>query len=403
MYKMKCILHRVVFFFLFSIPSLFVIPLNLSAAIQIDNALYLHTLQPDPLLVHLPDIRHHIPLIVADDRSSTEILITNERRIMNHPALLRKEIEITYDFPVVQNHSVDRQIFLFQTALRAQIEKGLARVSRYFTMIHDILEELDLPKDLVFLPLIESNFSVHAVSRAKATGPWQFMKGTAKRYGLRIDPWIDERRDPVKSTRAAAAYLKDLHEMFNSWLLSLASYNAGENRIERAITKTKASDFWELQASGELPRETQNYVPKFMAAAIIAKNPDLYGFSSIDYELPLRYDEVKIERQTSLSLIARVTGIPLDELKAFNPELRKDMTPPNYPNYLLKLPPGYKAVFMANLAKLKSPQRHKIKQGETISSIAKKYNVSIQELREANQLKKNSVIRTGRFLVIPVL
>ena len=402
MCALKNISDRVVFFFLFLALSFFVVPFSLFAAIQIDDSFYLRTLGPDPLLESLPNLSNNRSLVVQRDGFNIRTLITRERQIMNHPALSQKEIgEVTYDFPVVQNHSVDRQIVLLQTAFREQTAKGLLRISRYFTMIHEILEELNLPKDLVFLPLIESNFSVNAVSSAKATGPWQFMKGTARRYGLRIDPWIDERRDPVKSTRAAATYLKDLYGLFDSWPFSLASYNAGENRVGRAIIKTKATDFWELRASGVLPRETQNYVPKFMAATIIAKNPALYGFSLIDYELPLRYDEVKIERQTSLHLIAHVTDTSLDEIKAFNPELRKETTPPNYPNYLLKLPHGKKEIFMANLSKIKNPYKHKIKWGETVGSIARKYNVPVKQLREANQLRKNSSIRAGSLLIIP--
>ena len=405
MYKLKTNFHSAAFFFLFSTLSFLIIPSNLFAKVQIDDSLDLDTLHPNPLLANLPHIKSKISFAFPDepgDRFKISTLIVDEHQIMNHPALSEKTIDITYDFPVVQNHSVDRQIVLFQTALREQIAKGLSRISRYFMMILDILEELNLPKDLVFLPLIESNFSTHAVSRAKATGPWQFMKGTARRYGLRINPWIDERRDPEKSTRAAAAYLRDLYEMFDSsWLLSLASYNAGENRIERALARAKVNDYWELRESGEIPPETRNYVPKFMAAAIIAKNPDLYGFSSINYELPLRYDEVKIEKQTSLHLIANVMDIPVEEIQAFNPELLKESTPPNYPNYLLKLPPGTKKIFMANLSKIKSSFKHKVKWGETIHSIAKKYHVSSKQLRDVNQLRKNSMIRAGSLLIIP--
>ena len=401
MRKLKNTLHKVAFPVVLLLPLF--MPIQLSATVQTDDSLRLYAPESDPLMRNFPDIQNNISFLLSNDHADTEMLVTGERQIINHPALSKKEREVTYDFPIVQNHSVDRQIFLFQTALREQIAKGLSRVSRYFMMIHEILEELNLPKDLVFLPLIESNFSTHAVSRAKATGPWQFIKGTARRYGLRMDQWVDERRDPVKSTRAAAAYLKDLHKMFDSWLFSLASYNAGENRIGRAIIKTRSADFWELRASGEIPRETQNYVPKFMAATIIAKNPEMYGFSSINYELPLRYDEIKIAKQTPLHLIAKATGISIEEIKMLNPELLKETTPPHYPDYLLKLPPGNKKVFRENIAKIKTSQQHRVKWGETIGSIARKHNVSVKELRELNHIPKNGMIRAESLITIPLM
>ncbi|TAJ98728.1 MAG: LysM peptidoglycan-binding domain-containing protein [Candidatus Manganitrophaceae bacterium] len=314
---------------------------------------------------------------------------------------------VTYDVPIVYNELVSDYIVFFQTRLREKFELWLARSGQYLPMMRDILREHQLPEDLVFLALIESGFNPKAFSRAKAAGPWQFIKGTGKKYGLRIDQWIDERRDPVKSTAAAAKYLKDLFGMFGSWPLSMASYNAGEGRIMRAMARTKADDFWELKQSRHIRPETKNYVPKFMAATIIAKNPQKYGFI-IEYHPPFLYDEVEISKATSLKTIAKAAGVTLAEIKVYNPELKKETTPPGYPHYRLKLPPGTRETFLANFTptpekepKSNPVQKHRISKGETLNSIARKYDVSVGSLLRANELDRDSTIKTGHYLIIP--
>ncbi len=256
------------------------------------------------------------------------------------------EKAVVYSVPIVFNEHVEDYINLFQTRLRERFEIWLARSGQYVPMMQKIFKNEDLPEDLVFLALIESGFNPKAYSPADASGPWQFIKKTAQHYGLRVNKWIDERRDPVKSTIAAADYLKNLYGMFQSWTLSMASYNAGEGRIMRAMAASKAEDFWELKQSDHIKDETKNYVPKFMAATIIAKNPEKYGFF-IDYHAPFLYDEVEIKRQTSLKSIAKATGISLEQIKIYNPELKLGTTPPNYPGYHIKLPPGKKEIFLA--------------------------------------------------------
>lgn len=315
--------------------------------------------------------------------------------------------EVTYDVPIILNELVTNYITFFQTRLRDRFEEWLSRSGRYIPLMQEILREHQLPEDLVFLALIESGFNPKAYSRAKAAGPWQFIKGTGKKYGLRVDQWIDERRDPVKSTIAAAKYLKDLYGLFGSWPLSMASYNAGEGRVKRAMARTKAEDFWELSSSSLRP-ETKNYVPKFMAATIIAKNPEKYGFF-IEYESPFVYDEVEMPKAVSLKTLSKAAGISLAELKEYNPDLRKGMTPPNYSKYRLKLPPGTKETFLANFShrtekgiKMTDAQKHRIARGETVTSIARKYDVSIKKILDANQLRKNSKIMAGDFLIIPL-
>lgn len=314
---------------------------------------------------------------------------------------------ITYDVPIVYNELVNDYIVFFQTRLRDKFELWLARSGQYISLMRDILREHQLPQDLVYLSLIESGFNPKAFSRAKAAGPWQFIKGTGKKYGLRIDQWIDERRDPVKSTIAAAKYLKDLFGMFGSWPLSMASYNAGEGRIMRAMARTKAEDFWELKQTRHIRLETKNYVPKYMAATMIARNPQKYGFF-IEYHPPFAYDEVEIPKATPLRTIAKAAGVTVAEIKAYNPELKKEMTPPGYPRYRLKLPIGTRETFLANFSPdsgmkptLSDGQRHRISKGETISSIARMYDVSIESLLQANGLNKESTIKTGDYLIIP--
>lgn len=315
--------------------------------------------------------------------------------------------QITYDMPIVpDNVHVKKYIALFQNRLRPNFETWLARSGKYAEMIQGVLRENNLPEDLLYLALIESGFNPKAYSRSKATGVWQFMKGTGKRYGLRIDRWIDERRDPVKSTHAAAKYLTELYNMFGSWPLALAGYNAGEGRVYRTIVRVRTRDFWTLRKSRHLRPETRNYVPKFMAATIIAKDPERYGFSVI-YETPLEYDEVEIKNATYLSAIARYAGITVETLRQYNPEIRRNVTPPRAPGYKIKLPPGTKEAFMAAYSPDKQEQifigrsfKHRVRRGQTISSIAQQYGVNINLLLETNGLNKRSIIRIGQQIMI---
>jgi len=290
---------------------------------------------------------------------------------------ITETLDTRYNVPLVYNEHVEAYINLFQTRLRDRFSVWLARSGQYVPMMQKIFKKNDLPEDLAFLPLIESGFNPKAYSTAKAVGPWQFMSPTGKQYGLRVDKWIDERRDPVKSTVAAAGYLKDLYGMFQSWALSLASYNAGEGRISRAMTSLQAEDFWELKESDHIRDETKNYVPKFMAATLIAKDPEKYGFF-IDYHPPLRYDEVGVPTATSLKTIARAAGVSVDKIRFYNPELKLDTTPPNYPGYRLKIPPGTRESVAAKIASQKKVKVAKKKSGASLSK-SKKPKVKIHK------------------------
>ena len=287
-----------------------------------------------------------------------------------------------------------------------RFKRYLGRSSRYLRMMRNILKEEGIPEDIAYLPLIESGFYTHAYSRSRASGPWQFIRSTGKRYGLKIDWWVDERRDPVKSTYAAARYLKDLHERFGSWSLSLAAYNAGEGKIQRALKVTKAKDFWSVMRTMAIKRETFNYVPKFIAAREIALDPEAYGLANIVYQEDLVYDEVIIEFPMSVDIVAKTAETTEKIIKDLNPELRRWSTPP-VDKYSLKIPRGSRETFLANLPKIPAEQRvtvkvHIVRSGDTVSQIAHKYGVHQRSIKTYNRLGHRSLIRPGQRLIIPV-
>jgi len=309
---------------------------------------------------------------------------------------------VTYDVPIHWNTQVKQSIHFFQTQSRHVFSQWLSRSGRYVPMMRRILREHDLPEDLVYLAMIESGFNPLAYSWAHAAGPWQFISSTGRLYNLKADWWVDERRDPEKSTRAAARYLKNLYEEFASWPLALAAYNCGEQRVRSAIKKAGTNDFWELN----LPRQTRNYVPLFMAALAIAKSPELYDFS-VEYEQPIEYEEVRIDECTDLKVVAQCCGASYDEIKVLNPELRRWCTPPNYPAYRLKIPKGTQTTFLKNYALVPASekitwQRHKIQRGETLSGIARHYGTSVSAIKEANSLRSSNRIIAGDHLLIPL-
>lgn len=310
-----------------------------------------------------------------------------------------------YDIPMILNDSVENHLEYFKTRGREVFQLWLDRSARYIPVMKDIFKEKNLPEDLVYVAMIESGFNPYAVSWARAVGPWQFMPATGKLYGLKIDWWIDERKDPIKSTYAAAEHLKDLHNLFGSWSLALASYNAGAGKVQRAVLRTRSDDFWDLKASRYIRKETKNYVPKFMAATIIAKNPGAYGFIVSKYE-PYKFDEVVVEQSTDLRLIARCAGCSYEEIKELNPEIRRWVTPPQFSKYTVKIPAGKKELFQANYAAVPPEQkitweRHEVRKGETLAGLAKQYNTTPEAIRDINGLRKNRIL-PGKHVLIPV-
>jgi membrane-bound lytic murein transglycosylase D len=319
----------------------------------------------------------------------------------------RRRKEFDFDIPIVINARVDQFIQIFQTTFRYKFVTWLARSEKYIPFMKNLLKEHGLPEDLVYIALIESGFDPYAYSRSKASGPWQFVFWTGKRYGLRVNWWVDERRDPEKSTIAAAKYLKDLYERFSSWHLAAAGYNAGENKIVTAMRRFRTEDFWKLTNYRYLKPETKNYVPQMIAAALIAKDPEKYGFTDVEYQEPLRYEKVKIPELTDLSLIAKSCETSLEEIKDLNPELRRGVTPPNQTEYEIKIPYGKKDLFQKNFEALQPLEKfqfktHLVKKGETLPRIANLYRVDLEPLLEINHLKKTSPISKGMTLLIPL-
>ncbi len=245
-----------------------------------------------------------------------------------------------FDFPVAYNARVRYWVTYFQTNGRKWFKRWLERSTKYIPLIQTLLRDENLPLDLAYVAMVESGFSNRAESHAQAVGMWQFIKGTGNRYGLRTNWWLDERKDFLKSTRAAIRYKKDLYKMFRSWHLVSASYNTGENRIKRLIKKYNTNDFWRLADMGVIPDETKNYVPKIIAATLIAKSPGLYGFRNLNYELPLKYEYMYIPGGTNLQELARFIGVRSKYLKELNPELIKSYIPKGIRQHRVRIPRG---------------------------------------------------------------
>ena len=312
------------------------------------------------------------------------------------------------EIPIESNDKVDFFLKQFKGPQKRWIHRAMNRSGRYLPQMQEIFREEGLPEELVYLALIESGYNPYAYSRAGAMGIWQFMAPTGRRYGLVINWWVDERRDLEKSTRAAARYLKDLYALFDDWYLAAAAYNAGEGKIKRAIRKYESNNFWHLSKKRYLKKETKNYVPRLLAVMTIARKPDLHGFGDLEPEAPLLYEVVALKDATDLAIIAEGCGFNLTHLKSLNPQLRRGCTPPFYRGaYEIKIPLGAREQFLAYYAEL-SPKkrltfrRHKIKEGETLSHIARRYGVSIRSVTDMNNLKSRHRIREGKSLVVPV-
>lgn len=313
-------------------------------------------------------------------------------------------------FPLVYNEFVQVWINYFKGRGRSTFEKWLVRSTRYIPLMKQVLREEGVPEDLIFLAMIESGFNPKAYSRAKAVGPWQFMEQTGVRYGLKVDFWIDERRDIVKSTHAAAQYLKELHAIFGSWYLAAAGYNAGEGRVLTAIRREKSRNFWELaHAKDHFRAETRNYVPKIIAAAILAKNPQGHGFSTnLPYEKPLAWDSVKVPGGVDIRAVEQVTGANLETLQILNAELRTGITPPDAKEgYEIRIPPEKKDVLLSKISELSRIQvasfiNHKVGRGENLGFIARRYKTSVNMLLKLNNIRNPRSLRVGQSLKVPL-
>jgi membrane-bound lytic murein transglycosylase D len=321
------------------------------------------------------------------------------------PELVPAQAEVSYDFPVVINKQVEFYLDFFSKKHRRTFRRWLERSGRYVPMIQYKLAEAGMPLDLAYLPMIESGYSLTAYSRARAAGPWQFIRSTGRHYGLAINSYVDERRDPEKATDAAITFLSELYERFNSWELSVAAYNAGPGKIAKGIKRYKTNDFWKIADKRFLKMETKRYVPKLIAAIIIAKNPDKYGFTNIKYDPPLEYDTVKVPRWTSLRSVTVACSVKLAELRQLNRQLRRQITPPDQASYQLKVPKGIKQNLEANLSKVHAVvttnyKTHIVAANDTLTKICRKYKINKTTLLKVNDLRSNKLTR-GQHLRIP--
>lgn len=258
--------------------------------------------------------------------------------------------------PMEANQRIQYFIRTFQTRGKSTFTRSLAQGVRYIPLMKEIFQKMEVPEELVYLALIESGFDPHA-SYKTTCGPWQFTPATAKKYGLKINPWIDERKNPEKSTWAATQYLRDLYQEFGCWYLALAGFNAGEGSIKKALKRYETRDFWGFKTDGYLKKNTLNIVPKSIAAALIAKQPVKYGISLPTSNASFSYEKVTISQPVDLREIARITEVDLRNLKELNPELKKLSTPPDYPEYELKVPTGKKEIVEKNLDTLYKAKR----------------------------------------------
>jgi len=307
-----------------------------------------------------------------------------------------------HDIPIVFNDKVKTLIHHFQTRRWDVITRAFGRASRHLPMMRRIFREKGLPEDLLNLAFIESAVNPWATSRAKAAGIWQFMPSTGRRYGMRSSFWLDERRDPEKSTRGAAEYLKQLYEMFGDWPLALAAYNAGEGKIQAAIKRQRTRDYWRLR----LPRETRYFVPAFMAMTIIAREPERYGFSPPP-EAPPEVDVVSLDHPTDLKTIAEAAATTPEEIRELNPELIRWATPSDMAQYAIRIPAGRRDEFLEALERIPPEERitwirHTIRKGETPTSIARQYGVDLRAVLDLNGLRKrHASLKPGGTLRIP--
>lgn len=330
---------------------------------------------------------------------------------------VEKNIERPYrsaygEIKLDQNEHVDMWVRYFQGRGRKHMETYLSRSSRYLPMMKNVLRENGLPEELVYIALIESGFSPRAHSKANAVGYWQFIRSTGKRFGMQIDTFTDERRDPVLSTRAAAEYFKALHNLLGDWHLAMASYNVGEGRVKRVVAKYRTKDFWALMKTRRaLPAETRNYVPKFIAATMIAKDPAKYGFADIQYQDPLSYDTVALQSPISLTKLATNLNVQVEEMQLLNPKFRTDFVPIARGNEtVIRIPVGRASDALAALSMSVTAQPkvlqaeyffYKVRRGDNLSTIARKHKTTVSQLRRLNDISNRTMLRVGRSLKVP--
>jgi membrane-bound lytic murein transglycosylase D len=306
------------------------------------------------------------------------------------------------------NSLVEKYISIYSSKpAKEKIKLAFERSGAYKDIILKTSREMNLPEELLYLPIVESLYNINTVSRAGAVGLWQIMAHRGRALGLQINYWIDERKDPEKSTKAACLYLKQLYLMLNDWHLTLAAYNRGEYGLIRDMRFSNASNISEMTTRNAIPKETQNYVPQFIAAATIAKDLESYGFADLNYHQSLKYDVYYTDKVIDLTIVAKCANTTLEEIKKLNPALQAWCTPLGYPNFALKIPYGSRDIFLENISKISdlnpSPGfvKHKIIKGEYLEKIAYKYKTTPKEIYKDNpNLSKQKYLRPGQTLII---
>lgn len=376
----------------------------------------------------LPGLSQEESEVVVD-----EILDENQELAQNEPGSIiaeetpptaqmpapKQRLKRKAEIPIELNRRVGKWIHYFTMRDRERFQRFMDRGEKYRPLVEEILDRHSIPREIYFLAMIESGFSTHAASHASAVGVWQFIASTGRSYGLRSNEFVDERRDPIRATEAAAQYLKDLYEEFDSWHLAMAAYNSGENRVERAIKTGRTRDYWELVRRNLLPPETRDYVPKFLAAYIIGQNPTKFGFKISEVETYPEVKGVEVPSPIRVNDLAKVAQMSLEELLEVNPHFRRDFTPPHDKNYLVWIPvqkaKGLEKL-QASLHKLKirnvaslMPARtsrerkiasyHVVKSGDSLSSISDQYGMTIKQLSRLNRLRSKTIIKGQRLLV----
>ena len=355
--------------------------------------------QSDSCFIEEPEA---LPVLSHQEDSSQEV-----KKHLNEPY-----VSSYGDIQMDENEQVEKWIHYFQTTGQDRMALYLSRSARYIPMMKNVFREYRLPENLVYVAMIESGFSPHAHSFANAVGYWQFIEETGKRYGLKVNSYVDERRDPVLSTRAAAEYFKNLYNVFTSWHMALASYNTGEYRVMRAVMRYYTKDFWYLSSKRSLPRETRNYVPKLIAAIRISKDPKKYGFEGIEYQAPLEYETVKLDFPVSLKKIAAKMDIEYKEIQKLNPRYRGEYVPiDEKEKTVLRVPVGKKEAIVSILAECRMDKPkfmysdhywYRIRRGDTLYRLARRNRTTISTIRRMNKMSpRRTVLRVGRRIKLP--
>lgn len=352
---------------------------------------------------HLPDTEE-VPLLPDPGLKEAEEVgpLSPEELRTELEQVKGAEVGAVFDFPIDLNEKVLAWVHQFTTSKRGFMERSLSRASRYLPMVRQIFAEEGVPTDLAYLAVIESGFINSAASYAKAVGMWQFIRSTGRIYGLGGNGWVEERRDPVKATRAAARYLKRLYELSGDWYLALASYNAGPLTTERAILNLGTRNFWDMYRSRWLRNQTKNYVPELCAAILVGRFPERYGLK-VEQLPPYVYETVDVDRMTSLPVLARYADTDVEALRELNPELLRGTTPPG--RYALRVPPGQSGAAARALAQIPASQRldfksYRLRKGDTLVRVAARFNLTQEDLLVANGISR-AQFRPGRTIKVP--